>query len=197
MTANRTHPSLSWIAALAVAFLFCVAPAAHFQQAETKVIVDLGSTDGPPGRTVSIPLNITVPEGAKVTELELDVRFEKDLLSFARADLAPQGKADSVKLTTSVEDDPEKVGRSILRIKAVGAQPLSSGAVADVFFRINPKAKPPAGSTGHKAAKLTAVLKKDARVKVGDGKLAAATGRDGEIDITAGTALFGCFFYMH
>ncbi len=167
------------------------------QQADAKVNIDLGTADGPPGRTLSVPMNIAIPEGMKVTEFELTVRFEKDLLSFTKADLAPQGKTDDVKLTTAVEDDPEKKTGSILKITAVAAQPLGSGAVADLFFRINPKAKPPGGSTGHKAAKFTAALKKDARIKMGEGQMLAAGGRDGEIDITQGVAIFGCFFYMH
>ena len=92
-----------------------------------------------------------------------------------------------------------KLALSIVSVLAASAiaVALSSGAVADLFFRINPKAKPPGGSTGHKAAKFTTILKKDARVKVAEGQLAAAGGRDGEIDITSGTAIFGCFFYMH
>jgi hypothetical protein len=167
------------------------------QQAEAKVHIDLGTADGPPGRTLSVPLNIAIPEGMKVTEFELTVRFEKDLLTFTRAELAPQGKTDEVKLTTAVEDDLEKKTGSILKITAVGGQPLGSGAIADLFFRINPKAKPPKGSTGHKAAKFTTTLKKEARIKVGEGQMLAAGGRDGEIDITQGVAIFGCFFYMH
>ena len=167
------------------------------QETAAKVNVDLGTADGPPGRTVSVPLNIIIPEGMKVTELEMSVKFEKDLLSFTRTELAPQGKADDVKLTTTVADDPERKTGSILKITAVAAQPLGSGAIADLFFRINPKAKPPGGSTGHKAAKFTTQLKKDAKVKIGEGQLVAAGGRDGEIDITQGTAIFGCFFYMH
>jgi hypothetical protein len=142
-------------------------------------------------------MNLAIAEGMKVSELEVTVRFNKDLLIFSRVELAPQGKADDVKLTTSVEDDPEKKSDSILKITAVGPQALGSGAIADLFFRINPKAKPPGGGTGHKAAKFTAQLKKEARVKLAEGSLIAAAGRDGEIDITSGTAIFGCFFYMH
>ena len=70
-------------------------------------MIDIGNADGPPGRTLTLPLNIAVPEGLKVTEIEMDVHFEKDVLSFTRADLAPQGKADEIKLTTTVEDDPK------------------------------------------------------------------------------------------
>ena len=175
----------------------CGVSTATAQQAELKVNLDLGTADGPPGRTLSVPVNLAVPAGLKVTEVELTVKFEKDLLSFTRADLAPQGKTDEVKLTTAVEQDPAKPSGSILRLTAVGAQALGSGAIADLFFKINPKAKPPAGSTGHKAAKFTADLKKDAKVKLADGKLVPAEGRDGEIDITSGVAIFGCFFYMH
>lgn len=166
-------------------------------QVESKVMLDIGNADGPPGRTVPLPLNISVPEGMKITEFELDVHFEKDVVSFTRADLAPQGTADEIKLTSTIEPDPKSEKHSILKLKGVTTKSLSSGAVADLFFRINPKAKPPGGSTGHKAAKFTTILKKDARVKVAEGQLAAAGGRDGEIDITSGTAIFGCFFYMH
>ena len=185
------------VAGLAAVVLLCVPHPAQSQPPESKVMIDIGNADGPPGRTLMLPLNIAVPEGMKVTEFEMDVRFEKNVLSFTRADLAPQGKADDVKLTTTVEDDPKNEKHSILKLKAVGGQPLGSGPVADLFFRINPKAKPPAGSTGHKAAKFTTTLKKDARVTLAEGKVVAAGGRDGEIDVTAGVAVFGCFFYMH
>jgi hypothetical protein len=193
----RIHAPSPSIVALVAAVVLCVPHPAHSQQAESKVMLDIGNADGPPGRTLPLPLNIAVPEGMKITEFEMDVHFEKNLLSFTRGDLAPQGKADGVKLTTSVEDDPKNEKLSILKIKAISGQSLSSGAVADLFFRINPKAKPPAGSTGHKAAKFTTILKKDARVTLAEGKVVAAGGRDGEIDITSGVAIFGCFFYMH
>ena len=193
----QMRASVRWFTALGVALTLGVPTTVDAQESASKVHVDLGTADGPPGRTVFVPLNIAVPEGTKVTELQVDVHFQKDLLSFTRAELAPQGKADEVKLTTSVEDDPENKAQSILRINAVGAQALGSGAVVDLFFRINPKAKPPTGGTGHRAAKFTASLKKDARVKVAEGTLASAGGRDGEIDITQGVAIFGCFFYMH
>ena len=189
--------SAGWLAALGAALTLCAPTTVAAQESASKVLVDLGTADGPPGRTVFLPLNIAVPEGTKVAELQVDVRFQKDLLSFTRAELAPQGKADEVKLTTAVEDDPDNKTQSILRIKATGAQPLGSGALADLFFRINPKAKPPTGGTGHRAAKFTAALKKDAKVNIGGTSLVAANGRDGEIDITEGVAIFGCFFYMH
>lgn len=175
----------------------CGAHPAAAQGAEGKVTVDLGTADGPPGTTISVPVNIAVPENTTVAALELDVRFEKEVLSFTRADLAPQGKADGLELTTSVEDDPDDKSRSILRVTAAGAKPLSSGAVADLSFQINPDAKPPTGSTGHTAAKFTAVLQQDARVRIGEETMAVAEGRDGQVDVTEGVALFGCFFYMH
>jgi hypothetical protein len=160
-------------------------------------MIDIGNADGPPGRTLTLPVNVAIPEGMKITEISMDVRFEKNVVSFTRADLAPQGKADEIKLTTTVEDDAKDEKLSILRLKAVGGKPLSSGAVADLFFKINPKAKPPGGSTGHKASKFTTTLKKDARVTLAEGKVLTAGGRDGEIDVTAGQSVFGCFFYMH
>ena len=139
-----------------------------------------------------------MPAGTQVTGFDVDITFPKDLLFFVRADLAPQGRADKVKVTTAVEDDPKNPEKqSILRVKAAGAGALGSGAVMDLFFRINPKAKPPTGSTGHKAARFTAVLDSTTRVRLQDGQLADAGGRDGAIDITEGVAIFGCFFYMH
>ena len=95
-----------------------------------------------------------------------------------------------------VEPDPNNPDRSILRITATSERPFSSGAVVDVFFRIVGKGVKPRGSTGHTAAKVTAVLKNDAKVRIGE-RLLVAKGRDGEIDITEGVAIFGCFFYMH
>ena len=185
------------VAVLTVAVVLSAPPQVQSQQAESKVMIDIGNADGPPGRTLTLPVNIAVPEGMKVTEFEMDVHFDKNVLSFTRADLAPQGKADEIKLTATVEDNPKDGKQSILKLKAAGGKPLSSGAIADLFFRISPKAKPPGGSTGHKAAKFTTTLKKDARVTLAEGKVVAAGGRDGEIDVTAGVAVFGCFFYMH
>ena len=133
------------MAALVAFLIVCVPHPAQSQQAEakpqaeSKVMLDIGNADGPPGRTLPLPLNIAIPEGLKVTEFELDVHFEKDVLSFTRADLAPQGTADGLKLTTTVEDDPKNVKLSILKLKAVASKPVSSGAVADLFFRINPE----------------------------------------------------------
>jgi hypothetical protein len=185
------------VAVLTSAFVLCSPPQVQSQQVESPVMIDIGNGDGPPGRTLTLPVNIAIPEGMKITEIQMDVQFEKDVLSFTRADLAPQGTADEIKLTTTVEDDPKSAKHSILKLKAVGGKPLGSGAVADLFFRINPKAKPPGGSTGHKAAKFTTTLKKDARVTLAEGKVMTTGGRDGEIDVTAGQAIFGCFFYMH
>jgi Cohesin domain len=168
-------------------------------QTAPAITVDLGTADGPPGRTVSVPLNIGVPDGVSVTAMDVEIRFEKRLLEFVRVEVTPEATADSVTVTPSTETDPDAQDRSIVKLKATTTKPFRSMAVADLFFRINPKAIPPAGSTGHKAAKVTVVLKRQAQVRMGDGegKLMAAAGRDGEIDITAGAAIFGCFFYMH
>jgi hypothetical protein len=196
-TSIPSHAYRFSVAVLTAAVILSAQSLVQSQQTESKVMIDIGNADGPPGRTLTLPVNIAIPEGTKVTQIEMDVRFEKNVLSFTKADLAPQGKADELKLTATVEDDPKDEKLSILKLKAVGEKALGSGAVADLFFRINPKAKPPGGSTGHKASKFSTALKKDARVTLAEGKVVAAGGRDGEIDVTAGQSVFGCFFYMH
>jgi len=200
MTSIRAyvHSSMWGRAVVVAGCLLAVTPAAEARQTGPMVMIDVGNADGPPGRTLSVPVNIAVPEGTQVTEFEMDVRFPKEVLAFVRAELAPQGRADNVKIATTVRDDPENAQKqSILQVKATGEQALGSGAVMDLFFRINPKAKAPTGSTGHKAARITADLDSTARVRLRDGQLADAGGRDGAIDITEGVAIFGCFFYMH
>jgi hypothetical protein len=199
MPAARRLRSVVWsIGSMLVALAAWPGAPTNAQDAEARtVMVDLGVADGPVGETLAIPVNIAVPDGTIVTALEMDVRFNKSLLSFARVDLAPQGKADQVKLVTAVESDPSDSTQSILRLRATAPKALGTGAVADLFFQIARDAKAPTGSTGHQAARRSTMLKKVAKVRTGDGTLAPTGGRDGEIEITEGVALFGCFFYMH
>lgn len=184
------------LAAALAAFAFCGPSYAQSQEPAAKIAVDLGTADGPPGSTVFVPVNIAVPGTKSVTRLELDVRFDKTLLSFVRADRTPQANAEGVSLATSISDDPQDNGRSILRVTATADAGFTTSAVADLFFRISEDAKP-SGSTSHKAGAITTVLEQTARVGTSPGELGLAEGRDGEIDITEGVALFGCFFYMH
>jgi hypothetical protein len=191
---GRSSVGLRAIAIVAV--VFCCARSVHAQQAGSGVVVDLGTADGPPGSTIFVPVNVAVPDKVSITRLELEVRFEKGLLSFVRADPTPQSKADGVTLATSTEDDSDDPKLSIVRLTATADGGLATSAVADLFFRITADASP-SGGTSHKAGAITTVLKKTARVRTGSDELTVAEGRDGEVDITEGVALFGCFFYMH
>lgn len=191
---GRSSVRLCTIAIVAV--VFCGVRSVHSQQAGSGVAVDLGTADGPPGSTIFVPVNVAVPDKMSITRLELEVRFEKGLLSFVRADPTPRSKADDVKLATSTEDDPDDPRLSIVRLTATADGGLATSAVADLFFRITPDARP-SGSTSHKAGAITTVLNKTARVGTGGDELTVAEGRDGEVEITEGVALFGCFFYMH
>lgn len=178
------------------ALLLSVAAYSEASQAAARIAVDLGTADGTPGSTVFVPLNIAVPEHATVTRLELDVQFDKNLLAFLRAEPTPLAKAEGVELSTAVEEDREDSTRSVLRVSATSTRGFTSSAIADLFFQISREATP-TGSTSHKAGAITTVLKRTARVTAGGAELRSVEGRDGEIDITEGVALFGCFFYMH
>jgi hypothetical protein len=184
------------LGATLVAIAVCGVSATESQESAAKIAVDLGTADGPPGSTVFVPVNIAVPDEESVTRLELDVGFDKTLVSFVRADETPQAKVAGVSLSTSIGDDSQDRSRSILHVTATAAKGFTTSAIVDLFFRVSAEAKP-SGSTSHKAGTITTVLEKTARVGTTVGQLSVAEGRDGEIDITEGVALFGCFFYIH
>lgn len=185
VTGLGTRSSVGLLGLFAVLLLLPGVGAAAVQEG---VIVDVGMGAGKPGTTVPVGITVTVPEGTRITAIEQEIRFEKRVVSFVRAEVGPQGAAADVKVTASEEADRDPPDLSILRLKATAARPLGSGAVVDVLFRINDDVKLDTRSP----------LKNKARVQIaGRGGFSDAEGTDGVVIVTDDPAIFGCFFYMH
>ena len=181
-------PSLLGIGLLVLTLFITPALSQSSTVSAGNVRIDLGVGAGRPGGMVLVAITVTAPEDTPVVAFEQDIGFDNRVLSFESGELSSRGAAAGVQLSTAVEVDSDDPSRSILRVKATVARPLSSGDVADLGFRVNDDAP----------LDTTTVLKNQARAKTAGGRdMFEVLGKDGDVAISTNPFIFGCFFYMH
>ena len=183
------------LATLLTALCGLLLPGTHPAQAQAEAAsgprVVLAQSVGPPGGTVSVPVQLTGFEGASVGSLTLRLTFTTARLTFSKVEIGGVGEAAGVDVATETQ---AREAETLLEIKITtheqdGAKaPIPDGPVAQVLFTVAKGLKPEtviqvkleAGGTGQKAGA--------APVKV--------AAKDGEI-IVSNPPVIGCFFYMH
>jgi len=158
--------------------------------------VTLGAVSAPPREQVMVPLFLT-PGGAPVGSLTATIRFEKNSLSFLRAEKGFLLDSVGVTFRAEVTDDAARPGQSViqLEVSTAGAnrRPLRDGLVLSLVFRVEPHASPDS------TVRLLWDRLSATTPETPPRPVASLVGREGTVEVlrTDGVPYVGCFFFTH
>lgn len=166
-------------------------PARAQAEPATAPRVVLAQSVGPPGGSVSVPIQLSGVESASLGALTLRLAFPAARLTFSKAVIGGVGEAAGVELTTATQQrGPETlldVKMSTREQDGVKAA-IPDGPIAQLVFNVARDLKPETVIRVKLQASGTAQRSGAAPVKV--------LARDGEI-VVSNPPVIGCFFYMH
>jgi hypothetical protein len=162
--------------------------------AETRPIsVIVGFDTNVPGRPVSVPLILDLPENARVGRIDAEIRFPVKSLEFQQARRALAAELAGAAVNATATSDPSDPDHSILKITltAPAGTVLRNGIAANMDFRITDQA-----TIGE------SVILRNSATAVGadttSQRLEPVESQDGEVQIAAAPPVVtACFFYMH
>ena len=159
--------------------------------AATAPRVILAQSVGPPGGTVSVPIQLSGVESASLGALTLRLAFPAARLTFSKAVVGGVGEAAGVELTTETQQrgpetllDVKMTTREQDGVKAA----IPDGPIAQLVFNVARDLKPETVIRVKLQASGTRQQSGAAPVKL--------LTRDGEI-VVSNPPVIGCFFYMH
>ena len=165
---------------------------AHVQaEAATGPRVALAQSVGPPGGTVSVPVQLTGFEGASVGALTLRLTFSTARLTFSKAEIGGIGEAAGVEVAIETQASGAE---TLLDVKITtreqgGAKaPIPDGPVSQLLFTVAKGLKP--------ESVIPVKLQASGRGQQAGAAPVKVAAKDGEI-IVSNPPVIGCFFYMH
>lgn len=183
------------LATLLSALCVLVLPGAHPARVQAEAAsgprVALAQSVGPPGGTVSVPVQLTGFDGASVGALTLRLTFATARLTFSKVEIGGVGEAAGVEVATETQARDAETWLEIkmsTREQDGARAPIPDGPVAQLLFTVAKGLKPETVIPVKLQASATGQQAGAAPVKV--------AAKDGEI-IVSNPPVIGCFFYMH
>lgn len=177
--------------------------------ADAVVTVAIGDTAAPPDWELSVPVALTVAEGAEVGRLSMRLGYPANALRYVSVNGTETLKTAGFEVTTSATASKSKISPSASAGKKTkkeetgeialefrpaadsGGKSLPSGRVAIVVFKVLVDAEA-------KSWPMTAKDVQAWRTAAGAAEVKTAAAPAAKFTVSpAGLPIFGCFFYMH
>jgi hypothetical protein len=152
--------------------------------------VDVGYDLGMPGRTASLIVELSAPDGVRVGSTVNEIEFPTRWLLFEEVKADPLAQAE---VTADLKSDPANKDSAVVHLTITAKQgaALSNGILATLVFKVSDDAK------GPETVKLRNVARAFG-ASVPPSPIEPVAGKDGEIELIGlPPTAYACFFYMH